>query len=504
MTTKFKIVDLFAGPGGLAEGFSAVKDKQGNPVFEIVCSVEKETSAFATLRLRAFTRQFHRLPELYYKYLAKEVSQSALIEKYPNEWEKACNETFQLELGTAHAKAILYPKLDELKKSCDGNLILVGGPPCQAYSLVGRARNQGIVGYEASEDLRHFLYKEYIDIIGICNPIAFVMENVKGLLSASVSSTSVFERILTDLKLAGGLGRRYRLISLGESTNDLQTDFVLKSEDFGVPQKRHRVIIVGVRQDVETNDVLAKTLFENLRSPQINIRTVLHSLPKLRSGLSKLDDSVATWRKAMVSSLNFAATACRNGTKELKPVRKRLTDCAVKIRANKRSFPRFSTTTGEPSDLALKRWIYDDRLVSLPNHETRGHIQADLARYAFAEAFAEIHGRSPKAKEFPTALAPNHKNWTSGKFVDRFRVQVWDSPSSTITSHISKDGHFFIHPDLNQCRSLTVREAARIQTFPDNYLFEGTRTQQFVQVGNAVPPLLAFKIAKYINALIKT
>jgi DNA (cytosine-5)-methyltransferase 1 len=129
-------------------------------------------------------------------------------------------------------------------------------------------------------------------------------------------------------------------------------------------------------------------------------------------------------------------------------------------------------------------------------------MKSDLERYFFATVFGEVLGRSPRAVDFPRSLAPDHKNWESGKFVDRFRVQLWDNPATTITSHISKDGHYFIHPDPIQCRALTVREAARLQTFPDNYLFRGNRTEQYVQVGNAVPPLLSWQIGEVLRSIL--
>jgi DNA (cytosine-5)-methyltransferase 1 len=130
-------------------------------------------------------------------------------------------------------------------------------------------------------------------------------------------------------------------------------------------------------------------------------------------------------------------------------------------------------------------------------------MASDLSRYLFAAVYGELVKVSPKASDFPESLAPEHLNWNSGKFADRFRVQLWEQPSTTITSHISKDGHYFIHPDPEQCRSLTVREAARLQTFPDNYYFKGNRTEQFIQVGNAVPPFLAKQIGDALFALLQ-
>jgi DNA (cytosine-5)-methyltransferase 1 len=145
------------------------------------------------------------------------------------------------------------------------------------------------------------------------------------------------------------------------------------------------------------------------------------------------------------------------------------------------------------------KWFTDFRLGAVCNHTGRYHIREDLHRYLFASTFALVHKRSPILPDFPAELLPDHRNvgeaLTERKFTDRFRVQLTGQQSSTVTSHISKDGHYFIHYDASQCRSLTVREAARLQTFPDNYFFEGPRTEQYQQVGNAVPPLLARQIA---------
>ena len=151
--------------------------------------------------------------------------------------------------------------------------------------------------------------------------------------------------------------------------------------------------------------------------------------------------------------------------------------------------------------------LHDPKLAVLTGHETRSHMPSDIQRYFFASVFAQTFGRTPKLRDFPPFLLPSHKNVNAGRagkmFSDRFRVQLKNKPATTITSHISKDGHYFIHYDPEQSRSLTVREAARAQTFPDNYKFEGNRTSQYHQVGNAVPVYLAKQIAGLVFDLLK-
>lgn len=158
---------------------------------------------------------------------------------------------------------------------------------------------------------------------------------------------------------------------------------------------------------------------------------------------------------------------------------------------------------GDVTSSFASDWFCDARIGGACNHITRLHMPSDLFRYTYAACYAKLHKRSPALRHFPTDLLPDHVSVDDaleygGYFSDRFRVQVASRPSTTIVSHISKDGHYYIHPDPLQCRSLTVREAVRVQTFPDNYLFCGNRTAQYIQVGNAVPPLLARQIGEVV------
>lgn len=514
MNKEFAIVDLFAGPGGLSEGFSTIRAKDGTRPFRIALSVEKESAAFETLRLRSFLRQFaDRLPGEYYRFLNGEIEEPDWNLLYPEQWKHACHETLKLELGSPEALLVLEARLSQIVRMHKGNVILIGGPPCQAYSLVGRARNKGIKDYSASKDHRHFLYKEYIRILQRLMPAIFVMENVKGMLSSSVDGERVFDRVLEDLSQVGN--GAYRLVPLsprsGAALNlglihRLSSDFIVRAEDHGIPQARHRVIVVGIRADIEASlgDAMTDTgLLAHVRKP-VTVKDVIAPMPKLRSGLSEVDDSDDNWRAEAARQMREVSNL---RTQLPEDQQARFTRFGKKIAAGlKRKVRR--RTGGPyagigpscPNDLAS--WLVDKRLTRFPNNETRGHMLSDLGRYFFASLYGRIAKISPKASQFPRELTPEHLNWRSGKFADRFRTQLWNKPATTITSHISKDGHYFIHPDPSQCRSLTVREAARLQTFPDNYFFKGNRTQQFVQVGNAVPPYLAYKIARVLHELL--
>jgi DNA (cytosine-5)-methyltransferase 1 len=235
----------------------------------------------------------------------------------------------------------------------------------------------------------------------------------------------------------------------------------------------------------------------------VPIERVLSDLPRLRSGISRGTDSTEAWRKILCDIPETPWFQSPQITSEHRgEIRRLLRELDTDLGRGAEFLQPTRRTLRAFAD-----WFLDKRLSAVCNHSTRAHIPEDLHRYFFAASFGRVHGRSPILDDFPPQILPDHKNVSEalkeGKFNDRFRVQIEGRPATTITSHICKDGHYFIHYDPKQCRSLTVREAARIQTFPDNYFFEGPRTEQYHQVGNAVPPLLALKIAKIVAALFK-
>ena len=500
------VIDLFAGPGGLGEGFSSIVDDEGRRRFEVKVSIEKEEVAHRTLTLRALFRSFPKakVPDCYYDYLRGSVSREALFAHpdVPEESRLAAQEAKCAELGlTPHSEIDSW-----IKVALDGakEWVLIGGPPCQAYSMAGRSRMRQGDSEKFEKDKRHFLYTEYLRIIKEFGPAVFVMENVKGILTSKHGGSPIFDRILGDLRDPGN-GFKYRVRSFVVDSEEPQPlDYLIESEKFGLPQARHRVILFGIRSDLAESSwkLLAQPRRFRLKEAgrQVCVRDALADLPPLRSRLSQEPDS----RQAWLSAVKEAPDGLKGWHQPLRKAIELEMTRAVYSALNRESFGgRFIKLPGHLGvnmPKKLRDWIADPKLDGVIQHETRNHMRSDLSRYMFASCFASIRGCSPKLPEFPRKLLPAHGNMGADNvpFLDRFRVQVAEQPSTTVVSHISKDGHYYIHYDPSQCRSMTVREAARLQTFPDNYLFEGNRTQQYWQVGNAVPPFLAHQIAEVV------
>jgi DNA (cytosine-5)-methyltransferase 1 len=523
------IIDLFAGPGGLGEGFS----REPSVDFRIAVSIEKDPMAFETLRLRAAYRELQRRRagqgawELWDQIVASAPWSSTfdqLVSCRDAAIESACSvaadEAVNLELGPrarTRASAEIRKRLVALTNShaLPGNAVLIGGPPCQAYSIVGRARNKGTAGYRAEADNRHFLYLEYLHVIAEFEPAIFVMENVKGILTSRVKEAVIFDSIMRDLKrpavVSGARGGpEYVLCTLTNTHSLLEDptaeDFLVYAEEHGVPQARHRVIILGIRKDVFESAGFVRKL-ERARAP--SVWEVIGDLPPLSPRLSFRGKGLH-WLHALRDPLfDLAVRELRRGHGSGAAVADRMVTTRDRLLA-RQSEPtsgsdrtRLSAADLRKQPRALGNWYRDRESALLTNHESRSHMPSDLIRYLFVAAFGEQTEASPRLHDFPKCLLPEHKNIdpknvTDSIFKDRFRVQLGKVHSMTVTSHIAKDGHAFIHPRAAQCRSLSVREAARLQTFPDSYVFLGNRTSQYTQVGNAVPPYLARQIAAIV------
>jgi DNA (cytosine-5)-methyltransferase 1 len=352
-----------------------------------------------------------------------------------------------------------------------------------------------------SEDVKHFLYREYLRIIRAHRPAIFVMENVKGLLSSKHSGSSMFSRIIEDLSRPHD-GVEYEIRSCVCDDRGLGLapgDFLIEAEKYGIPQARHRVILLGVRK---SSTPIPHELLQPMRS--IGVRQAIWDLPAVRSRLSRREDSPTDWHKAVSKASKLMKGWSGGSVSKFAERMKASAASSASLYGTGKAF--LATPLNKVSDkasveeAAYRAWVLRPKVGGVLQHETRSHMEADLARYLFAATYAREYSHSPKLPQFPPLLLPDHRNASNKDggaipFPDRFRVQCGHEPSSTVVSHIAKDGHYYIHYDPVQCRSLTVREAARLQTFPDDYFFEGNRTQQYTQVGNAVPPLLANRIA---------
>ena len=441
----FYAIDLFAGGGGLSEGF-----KQAG--FDIIAQVEMDSWACETLRTR---QMYHGLKArgkgyLYRRYLRHEVRREDILDQFSDFSESISHRVIQATLGEDGTEPVLQ-KIEASRRyhGAPQFHVLLGGPPCQPYSLAGRSRDP----FRMENDERHYLYRHYLEILESLQPDFFLYENVPGLFTARAEGKEIFARILNDFS---SLTPRYEITPPLEQVLEEPCSYILNSADFHIPQTRKRLILIGYRKSLERKNPAIKNIFKGLQKlalknrggGRLTVKDAIGDLPALKPG-----EGNDGWSGSYSSNTS------------LKP---------YQIRMRK----------GSPGIL---------------NHAARTHMQTDLERYRF---FIEHHrngngaARLNDLMEERPDLVPNHRHLD--KFLDRFKVQWWDYPSSTITAHICKDGHYYIHPDINQCRSFTVREAARCQSFPDNYKFEGPRTEQFRQVGNAVPPILARTIARAI------
>lgn len=401
-------IDLFAGASGLSEGFV----REG---FKPIAHVEMDENASDTIRTRL---AYHFLKskgkeEIYFSYLKNEISREALWKNLP---DKELASVINAEISKTTISGI-FSTIDEqlgTKKRVD---LIIGGPPCQAYSLVGRSRDpNGMKG-----DKRNYLFRYYGEFLKRYKPEYFVFENVLGLLTAG---NSIYLNQM--LELFKELG-----YSVAEPT-------VLNAEDYGVLQKRRRVIIIGRRGKGKFDFPMPEKIDNGWKTK----RDLFFDLPKLKPG----------------QELNV--------TNYTKPVNEYLRESGIRNGVN------FVT-----------------------QHITRDHNPRDLEIYSLAIDKWIQNGARLKYTEIPKRLQ-THKN--IGAFLDRYKVVDPDGHSHTVVAHIAKDGHYYIYPDPNQVRSISVREAARLQSFPDDFYFEGGRTAAFKQIGNAVPPLMANAIAKSI------
>lgn len=413
-------IDLFAGAGGLSEGFIQAG-------FEPIAHVEMDQAACYTLKTRVTYHYLktNGLIKIYYSYLRGEISRAELYSNVP---DQILDTVINLPIGAEYNNKI-YATIEKCKGKRDVDLI-IGGPPCQAYSLVGRARSENnMIG-----DPRNYLYVEYAKYLERYNPKLFVFENVLGLKSAN-----------------GGLYLKKMKKLFLEKGYKIEL-FTVAANQFGVLQNRRRIIIIGWKDDV------------------------VPSIPNIEDVKDYANHTVAE----IFSDLPFLQAG--------------------------EGVDKFQQYNDKASRYISENQIRN-RIGILTQHVSRPHTKQDKEIYKIAVNKWHNEQKRLDYNDLPERLK-THSNRHS--FFDRFKVVAPDlSYSQTVVAHIAKDGHYYIHPDLSQNRSISVREAARIQSFHDDYYFEGVkevanRTSAFKQIGNAVPPIMAKKIALAIKQTLLT
>lgn len=409
---SIKVLDLFAGAGGFSEGFF-------NLGCDLVGHIEMDQQACETIRTRIVYHALKQRGHLsdYRKYLLGKISRDILVKKY--QLQDQMDSIVCEKINTDNCASLISKMKDRLKGG--GLDIIIGGPPCQAYSYIGRARDKN----RMKSDERNYLYKFYVEFLKALKPKIFVFENVPGLLTAG---NGKYLRAMRRLMAKAGYKTEYK---------------ILNAADYGVPQTRRRVILIG------WNKKSRLKFYPDFKqvSRTYTVGDFLKSLPAVKAGnavkpVAFKDASVILKKLGIVTSTNV-----------------------------------------------------------LEGHVARPHSTQDKKIYKIV-VNEKNKGKNVHYADLPSTLK-THNRANERSFADRFKVVDESSMAcQTVVAHIAKDGHHYIHPDIFQNRSLTIREAARLQTFPDDFKFEGARTAQLKQIGNAVPPLLskvvAEKLIKYV------
>lgn len=397
MAKSYTFIDLFAGCGGLSEGFY----RQG---FKALAHVEIDHWACETLRERM---RFYNYKDIDRSIIETDITSDDIMDRLDGAVKGQCVD------------------------------LIIGGPPCQAYSTAGRVRD----GIKMASDPRNYLFESYVRILEHYKPKFFVFENVTGILSAKANGKFIFPKIIK------ALGKYYDVIDTPEI-------IVHNTVEYGVPQIRKRIIIMGVRKDLDNKS--AKDLYDRV------IKT--HTTPECDGDAS-------------------------NGLKHFVDVRAALSDLPSVEPGKDASCDEFNY----PCNNEFLRRIGHRGKHPLMDHIARRHNDLDRERFRMMIEHHWSFGQLRKEM-------PQYEHEHARVFDNSYVVQWWDLPSKTILAHIHKDGFQFIHPDASQARSFTVREAARIQSFPDDFVFKGSRGEKYKQIGNAVPPLFAEALAKSIKS----
>lgn len=392
MNREYRFIDLFAGCGGLSEGFY----RKG---YKALLHLEIDQAACKTLS----TRMRH------YGYSEKEVEEAVMCDDITRD-------------------GLIEDMERRLHEPVD---IIIGGPPCQAFSSVGRAQSPDGM----NNDPRNYLFENYLQILNHFKPKIFIFENVKGILTAKPKGVKIFDIIIREMS------KTYNIVSDPKI-------ILLNAADYGVPQIRERVIIIGVRKDIA----------------YINVEDVYRGIEKTHSNT---DGDLPNY--ITVGDAIFDLPKLNPGEGE------NIQHVTPLIQKN--SF--------------LDRICNDSGIIF--NHTARNHNDLDRERYRILSA-----NKNWQLKDLQK-VRPDLIHHDPKHFGNRYTVQEADKPGKTVVAHLYKDGNLFIHPDSEQARTFTVREAARIQSFPDDFVFEGSRTDQYKQVGNAVPPLMAEAFAETLG-----